>query len=339
MSVIIIAEAGVNHNGNIDLAKELIDIASDARADYIKFQTYKSDSLVHYSSLKANYQKNNKINDQETQLDMLKKLELSHYDHIELIEYCKLKEIKFLSSAFDLESLEYLNDLNLDMFKIPSGEITNYPYLKKIADFGKPVILSTGMSSIKDIRNALNLLVNGKLSIDDITVLHCNTDYPTSYSDVNIHAMNDIKNNFRTKIGYSDHTLGIEVSLAAVALGATIIEKHFTIDRNLNGPDHKASLNPKELKKLVSSIRNIELSISGTGNKEITNSERKNIKYVRKSLYYNKSLLSGYHISAKDIISLRPGDGISPMEWNKIIGKRLKINVKKLKKISFEDFE
>ena len=339
MKTIIIAEAGVNHNGDIALAKKLIDAASRANADYVKFQTFKSEHLVDSKALKARYQKINTNNNIETQFEMLKKLELTHENHIELIEYCKLKNIKFLSSAFDLESLDYLNKFDLDYFKIPSGEITNYPFLDKISSFNKPIILSTGMSNIDDISNAIDVLTKKNITISEVTVLHCNTDYPTSYKDVNLKAMCYISDYFGVKTGYSDHTLGIEVSLAAVALGANIIEKHFTLDRNMDGPDHKASLVPDELKTLVQSIRNIEEVISGSGKKEITKSESKNIVPARKSIFYNTVLSTGSKINSSDIISLRPGDGISPMLWNQIVGKTLKVNVKKFQKVSKNDFE
>jgi len=334
---LIIAEAGVNHNGNIDLAKKLVDVAFEAGADYVKFQTFKAKNIVSPKAKKAGYQQLNMKSDGNSQLKMLQKLELSEASHIELIDYCNNKGIKFLSSAFDLESIKYLDDLGIDLFKIPSGEITNYPYLLSISKKNKPVVLSTGMSTIKEIQEAISILTNFSLDKKDITVLHCNTEYPTPMIDVNLKAMNSIGQQLNVKVGYSDHTLGIEISIAAVALGATVIEKHFTLDRNLQGPDHKASLEPIELKKMVESIRNIEQAISGSGKKEPSASESKNISIARKSIHLKVSLKKGSVLSEEDIIPLRPGDGISAMQWKKVVGKKIKTDKNQFDKLCWND--
>ncbi len=264
-SVVIIAEAGVNHNGDINLAKKLIDAAVEAGVDYVKFQTFKAENLVSKNAKKADYQIENTKNHDESQLQMLRKLELSHAQHEELISYCKQKNISFFSTAFDLDSLEYLKDLGLKLVKRPSGEITNLPYLRRAASLFKEVILSSGMSTIEEIGEALDVFLQEGISKDSITILHCNTEYPTPMKDVNLKAMISIQKKFGVKIGYSDHTLGIEVPIAAVALGGKMIEKHFTLDRSLQGPDQLASIEPGELKAMVNAIRNIELAISGTG--------------------------------------------------------------------------
>jgi N,N'-diacetyllegionaminate synthase len=335
--VIIIAEAGVNHNGDILLAKKLIDVAVDAGVDYVKFQTFKADKLVSRDAKKASYQNKNINDGEDSQYNMLKKLELSHEDHLTLMKYCDERNIKFFSTAFDVEGVQYLNDLGLDFFKIPSGEITNYPYLKAIALFGKPVIMSTGMCSGDDIKQALEVLIKFGLSKDKISILHCNTEYPTPMQDVNLNAMLTIQKQFGVQIGYSDHTLGIEVPIAAVALGAKIIEKHFTLDRTLPGPDHVASLEPDELKAMVAAIRNIEKAIGGDGVKVPSESETKNISIARKSLHLNKDMAKGTIITEDDIVSLRPGDGISPMDWDKVIGKKLVEDKAAFYKISYND--
>lgn len=335
--VLIIAEAGVNHNGDLNKAKELIDVAAKAGVDLVKFQTFKADDLVSKEAKKARYQINNTDKDNDTQYEMLKKLELSESDHTTLMDYAKLKGIEFFSTAFDVKGLEYLNDLGFSLFKVPSGEITNYPYLKKIASFGKPVILSTGMASLKEIEQALQVLTSEGLSNEEITVLHCNTEYPTPMEDVNLKAMNTISSAFNVEIGYSDHTLGIEVPIAAVALGARVIEKHFTLDRNLPGPDHRASLEPEELKQMVYSIRNIEAAISGSGKKTPSESELRNLEIVRKSLHLNKDLKKGSVIGYNDLVVLRPATGISPMQINQIIGKRLTNDVKAYDSLKEED--
>ncbi len=322
--VLIIAEAGVNHNGSIETAKKMIDKAVDAGVDIIKFQTFKSEKLVSKSAQQAEYQKKNiGSSSDNSQLNMLKKLELSHTDHKELIDYCKQKGIKFFSTAFDLESVDYLYSLNLGLWKIPSGEITNYPYLKKIAQFGEPVILSTGMCEMQDIEAALKVLTDNGLSKDKISILHCNTEYPTPFKDVNLLAMNELQERFGVRVGYSDHTKGIEVPIAAVALGAEIIEKHFTLDRNMEGPDHKASLEPDELKAMVSAIRNIELAL-GDGHKTVSKSERKNIAVARKSIVAAKNIKAGEVFSENNLAVKRPGNGISPMDWENVIGKTAK---------------
>lgn len=323
--VLIIAEAGVNHNGSLEIAKRLVDEASSAGVDIIKFQTFKAEKLVSKAAKQAEYQKKNIGKGEETQYAMLKKLELSNEQHEELIAYCKLKNIRFFSTAFDMDSIDYLHSLNLGLWKIPSGEITNYPYLKKIASYKEPVILSTGMCELTDIENAINVLVSNGVSKDIITVLHCNTEYPTPMKDVNLKAMLEIKEKFGVKIGYSDHTEGIEVPIAAVALGATVIEKHFTLDKNMEGPDHKASLEPSELKVMVKSIRNIEQAL-GTGHKTVSESERKNIEIARKSIVAAKDIKEGEMFSEDNLTVKRPGNGISPMEWENVIGKVAKRN-------------
>lgn len=323
--VLIIAEAGVNHNGSLEIAKRLVDEASSAGVDIIKFQTFKAEKLVSKAAKQAEYQKKNIGKGEETQYAMLKKLELSDKQHEELISYCKSKNIRFFSTAFDMDSIDYLHSLNLGLWKIPSGEITNYPYLKKIASYKDPVILSTGMCELSDIENAINVLVTNGVSKDIITVLHCNTEYPTPMKDVNLKAMLEIKEKFGVEIGYSDHTEGIEVPIAAVALGATVIEKHFTLDKNMEGPDHKASLEPSELKAMVKSIRNIEQAL-GTGHKTISESERKNIEIARKSIVAAKDIKEGEIFTEENITVKRPGNGISPMEWEYVIGKVAKRN-------------
>lgn len=335
--IIIIAEAGVNHNGDMNIAKRLIDVAAEAGVDYVKFQTFKADRLVSPSARKAKYQIENDISKDDSQLNMLKKLELSDNDHKELISYCKSKKIKFFSTAFDEEGISYLSTLNFDMFKIPSGELTNFPYLRAVAKTGLPVILSTGMANLEEIEKAINVLISFGSKKSDMTVLHCNTEYPTPMEDVNLKAMLTIKEKLGVAIGYSDHTIGIEVPIAAVAMGAEIIEKHFTLDRNLKGPDHKASLEPNELKEMVKSIRNIEKAISGNGVKEASSSEIKNINIARKSIHLSRDLKLGSVVTEKDIIPLRPGDGICTMNWEKIIGKTVNTDIKKYSKLTWEN--
>jgi N,N'-diacetyllegionaminate synthase len=335
---IIIAEAGVNHNGDLDNAFKLIDVAVEAGVDYVKFQTFKSENLVSSNAKKADYQIENTQNNSESQLQMLKKMELSEKDHVEIIKYCNLKSIKFFSTAFDLQSLQYLSDIGLDLVKIPSGEITNLPYLELAAKLFKKVILSTGMANMKEIKDAVNIFVNKNISINNIIILHCNTEYPTPMIDVNLKAMLSIQKELGTDIGYSDHTLGIEVPIAAVALGAKIIEKHYTLDRTMEGPDHLASLEPNELVALVKSIRNIELALSGSGIKEPSNSELKNISIARKSIHLSENVSENEIISQHHLIMLRPGDGISPMEVNTIIGKKFTIALEKGHKLCISDF-
>lgn len=313
---LIIAEAGVNHNGCIDLAKLLVDKAVIAKADIIKFQTFTAENLVTKNAQKAEYQKNN-LAGESTQFNMLKNLELSQAEFKELKDYCTEKNIEFLSTAFDLESIDFLESLGMNTWKIPSGEITNLPYLIKIAKLKKKVILSTGMSTMQEIEDAVNIFK--KYGTNDITILHCTTQYPTLFEDVNLNAMLSIKEKFGYDVGYSDHTKGIEVPIAAVALGATVIEKHFTLDNNMIGPDHKASLQPDELKKMVESIRNIELSL-GDGRKVVANSEKENMSIARKSIVAKRSIRKGQLLSEENITVKRPGDGISPMKWFDVLG-------------------
>lgn len=319
---IIIAEAGVNHNGSLELAKQLVREAANAGVDYIKFQTFHAEKCVSKYAEKAEYQKNNTGKPVESQLEMVKKLELSEEDHLQLIELCNQLGIKFFSTAFDLDSISFLHSLNIGLWKIPSGEITNYPFLKKIASYNEHVIMSTGMSEISEINDAIDILVKNGLGREKIMLLHCNTEYPTPFEDVNLKAMNSLKAEFNLEVGYSDHTKGIEVPIAAVALGASLIEKHFTLDCNMEGPDHKASLEPDELKAMVSAIRNIELAISGDGKKHVSNSERKNIPIARKSIVASRNIMKGEILSESNLTVKRPGDGISPMMWEQIIGTR-----------------
>lgn len=318
--VLIIAEAGVNHNGSLEIAKKLVDAAADAGADIIKFQTFKADRLVSKDAKKAEYQKENIGDGDDSQYNMLKRLELSDDDHQELVDYCKERNIRFWSTAFDFDSIDFLHNLGLKLWKIPSGEITNYPFIKKIASFHEPVIMSTGMCDEQDIRNAVNVLLGNGLTKEQITILHCNTQYPTPFGDVNLKAMQTIKCDFGTVVGYSDHTKGIEVPIAAVALGAEVIEKHFTLDRNMPGPDHKASLEPKELKAMVSAIRNIEKAL-GDGVKKVSASERQNISVARKSIVASRDIAKGELLTEENLAVKRPGTGISPMRWEDIVNK------------------
>lgn len=320
--VVIIAEAGVNHNGSIENAFKLVDAAVEAGVDYVKFQTFKANKLVSTQAKKADYQIENTKNNTESQLEMLQKLELSESAHEQLVAYCNSKGINFFSTAFDLDSLDYLFSLGMNMVKIPSGEITNLPYLRKAAKLFKKIILSTGMSTLEEISEALNVFLDSGILNENITILHCNTEYPTPMKDVNLKAMLQIQKEFKTPIGYSDHTLGIEVPIAAVALGAVMIEKHFTLDKNMEGPDHKASLEPNELKSMVSAIRNIEAAISGTGLKEPSESETKNIAIARKSITAKTSIAKGDIFSEENLTVKRPGTGISPMLWDHIIGQK-----------------
>ena len=317
--VIIIAEAGVNHNGCMYTAKKLIDAAVDAGVDYVKFQTFVAAKLVSKHAKKAEYQNLN-TDSNESQLDMIKKLELNHAQHIELLEYANEKKVKFLSTAFDLESIDLLKKLGVTLGKIPSGEITNYPYLVKMANSFDKIIISTGMSTLSEIKDAIDVMLNNGKSIEDITILHCNTEYPTPMSDVNLLAMQGIKKELNVKVGYSDHTLGIEVPIAAVALGASVIEKHFTLNKQMEGPDHKASLEPYELKAMVKAIRNIEVAL-GKSDKVVTDSEKKNISIARKSIVAAIDIKKGEKFSVLNIEVKRPGSGISPMKWLDIIGQ------------------
>lgn len=335
--VIIIAEAGVNHNGDLDLAMQLIDAAAQAGADYVKFQTFKAENLVSPLAKKALYQTKNSAKE-GNQFEMLKQLEISDEWYSKMISRCIEKGVKFLSTGFDQESIDFLSNLNIPFFKIPSGEITNKPFLKHIAKYNKDIILSTGMSNIEEIRNAITVFESEGIRKERITVLHCTTEYPTPMNEVNLFAMQHIAKELGVKIGYSDHTLGIEVPIAAVALGATIIEKHFTMNRNLSGPDHAASLEPNELKSMISCIRNIEVAISGNGIKEPSTSELKNIIVARKSLHLLNDIKQGEILTENDLIALRPGDGISPMDIEKVIGKSVVCNLTKGTKIKKEHF-
>lgn len=322
---LIIAEAGVNHNGSLAIAKQLIDKAVEAGVDIIKFQTFKAEKLVAKTAQQAEYQQRNIGKEGDTQLAMLKRLELSQQDHETLLAYCQEKNIRFFSTAFDLESIDYLHSLHLGLWKIPSGEITNFPFLRKIASFGEPIILSTGMCELADIKAAIHVInefwptANGQKP--NITLLHCNTEYPTPFQDVNLRAMHEISEKFGCPIGYSDHTQGIEVPIAAVALGATVIEKHFTLDRTMEGPDHKASLEPNELKAMVSAIRHIESAL-GTGHKTVSLSERKNMEIARKSIVAAHAIKKDEMLTEENLAVKRPGNGISPMRWNEVIGTR-----------------
>lgn len=318
-NILIIAEAGVNHNGSIELAKKLIDAAAGAGVDYVKFQTFRTENLVSKSAKKADYQQRNVSDKDTSQYTMLKQLELTPVQHEELISYCREKNIKFFSTAFDLDSIDFLASLHLGLWKIPSGEITNYPYLKKIARYGEPVILSTGMSTPSEIEDAISVLVKYGVPKNQITVLHCNTEYPTPMSDVNLRAMQTLRDTLGVSVGYSDHTQGIEVPIAAVALGAAVIEKHFTLDRTMKGPDHKASLEPSELKAMVSAIRNIELAL-GEPEKIVSDSEKKNREVVRKSIVAGKPIQKGELLSEDNLSVKRPGNGLSPMRWEEVTG-------------------
>lgn len=319
--VLIIAEAGVNHNGSIELAKKLVDAAALAGVDYVKFQSFKAENLVSKDAKKAEYQQINMADGDDLQFTMLKKLELSPEQHIELIAYCNEKGIKFFSTAFDLESIDFLASLKLGLWKIPSGEITNYPYLKQIALKKEPVILSTGMCDMTDIDNAIQVLLKFGVTKEQITVLHCNTEYPTPMHDVNLNAMKAIADKFEVNIGYSDHTKGIEVPIAAVALGATVIEKHFTLDKTMEGPDHKASLEPQELIAMTTAIRNIEMAL-GSGEKKVTSSEINNKSVARKSIVASQYIQVGDVLTESNLTVKRPGTGISPMLWENVLGTK-----------------
>ena len=316
-SIFIIAEAGVNHNGDLETAKKLVDEAAKAGADAVKFQTSRAEALASKDAKKADYQMET-TEQTESQFDMLKKLELTPDMHEQLIAYCAQKGIMFLSTPFDIDSAHYLEECGIAVFKIPSGEITNYPYLREIGKMGKKVILSSGMSTLEEIKTAVKILKDNGSS--DITVLHCNTEYPTPYKDVNLRAMITIKKELGLAVGYSDHTQGIEVPIAAAALGAAVIEKHFTLDRNMEGPDHKASLEPEELRAMVRAVRNIEMAL-GDGTKKPSESEKKNIEIARKSIVAKCPIRAGEVFTEDNLTTKRPGSGISPMWWNDIIGK------------------
>ena len=316
----IIAEAGVNHNGSLDLALKLVDAAVEAGADVVKFQTFKPDRVISKYAEKADYQKVT-TDSAESQLEMSKKLELDLEAHHQLKAYCLGRNIEFLSSPFDLESINALVKLEVSTLKIPSGEITNLPYLRKIGGFKKKIIISTGMATLKEVGAALEILEGAGTPKNKVTVLHCNTEYPTPFEDVNLKAMLAIRDKFDVKVGYSDHTLGIEVPAAAVALGAEIIEKHLTLGKNMEGPDHKASLDPQEFRLMVQSIRNIEKSM-GDGRKVPSSSEKKNIPIARKSIVADKDIKKGELLTENNLTVKRPGTGISPMDWDKIIGTK-----------------
>lgn len=322
MKTIVIAEAGVNHNGEFELARKLVSAAAQAGADYVKFQTFKANKIVSKTAKKAAYQERNINDGDDSQYAMLKRLEMPEEWYGKLIQYAHEQRIKFLSTGFDHESIDFLDQLGSPLFKIPSGEITNKPYLQHIAGKGKPVIMSTGMASMEEIKAALDVLCENGISKNEITVLHCNTEYPTPMEDVNLRAMITIQNTLGVKVGYSDHTQGIEVPIAAVALGAIVIEKHFTLDRNLPGPDHKASLEPNELKAMIKAIRNIEKAISGNGIKGPSKSELKNIVVARKSIVAARHIHKGVLLSEENLTVKRPGNGISPMLWYETIGKK-----------------
>ena len=319
---LIIAEAGVNHNGSLELAKQLVDNAASAGADIIKFQTFKTANLVTKSARQAEYQKNNVGSPDDSQYQMLKKLELSAKDHETLIQYCQYRNIRFFSTAFDFDSINYLHSLNLGLWKIPSGEVTNLPFLKRIAAFNEKTILSTGMCEMEDVRAAVDILYKNGLSKDHLILLHCNTEYPTPFEDVNLLAMDALRKEFGVEVGYSDHTRGIEVPIAAVALGAAVIEKHFTLDRSMAGPDHKASLEPDELKAMVSAIRNVEKAIAGDGAKHVSESERKNVTIARKSIVAARAIKKGERLCEENLTVKRPGTGLSPMLWEDVIGTK-----------------
>ncbi|AEJ18672.1 N-acetylneuraminate synthase [Gracilinema caldarium] len=315
--VFIIAEAGVNHNGSFELAKKLVDAAKDAGADAVKFQTFKSENLVSRKAEKADYQKKN-TGSNESQLEMLKKLELDYDSFLKLADYCKFKGIAFMSTVFDNESIQFLSNIEMPYWKIPSGEITNLPYLKKIGAFNKPVLLSTGMADLGEVEDAIQVLTNSGLDYNKITVLHCTTEYPAPIEEVNLLAMKSMGRAFNLRYGYSDHTEGIAIPIAAAALGAEVIEKHFTLDKGMEGPDHKASLEPVELAEMVNSIRIIEKAM-GDGVKRVTKTELKNRSAARKSIVAARPIKKGAVITEDDITIKRPGDGISPMCWELVI--------------------
>lgn len=315
--IFVIAEAGVNHNGSLEIAKKMIDVAAKAGADAVKFQTFKADTLVRKDAAKAAYQQENATDKQESQYEMLKKLELTKQMHQELMQACADKGILFLSTPFDIDSIQMLTDCGITVMKVPSGEITNYPYLREIGRTGKPVILSTGICEMQEVKDAVRVLRENGSS--EITLLHCNTEYPTPMQDVNLKAMRTLREEFGLPVGYSDHTQGIEVPIAAAAMGAVVIEKHFTLDRSMEGPDHKASLEPEELRAMVQAVRNIETAM-GDGMKRPSASERKNRDVARKSIVAKKDIRKGEVFTEENLTAKRPGSGISPMRWNDVIG-------------------
>lgn len=318
MKPIIIAEAGVNHNGSLETALKLVDAAALSGADYVKFQTFKSDKIVTNTGKTADYQKEN--TKAESQIDMLRRLELPYEDFRIIADHCRKKGIGFLSTPFDIESIDFLKSIDMDYMKVPSGEITNLPYLRKIAQQGLPIILSTGMCTLADVESALQVLYDGGVSRNDITVLHCNTQYPTPYSDVNLKAMLTLREAFGVDVGYSDHTPGIVVPIAAVALGATVIEKHFTLDKSMEGPDHIASLDPEELSEMVRGVRHVSMAL-GSPLKRVSPSEKRNMTAARKSIVAAVDIKKGDVFSEENLTVKRPGNGISPMQWDSIIGR------------------
>jgi N,N'-diacetyllegionaminate synthase len=320
MTCIVIAEAGVNHNASLKIAKELVDLALASGADYVKFQTAVPEEVVTKHAKMAEYQITN-TGKLETQLEMTKRIHLPLDDFYEIQTYCKSQKIGFLTTAFDPISLKFISGMGLDMYKVPSGEITNLPYLRTLSKLGKPIILSTGMSELTEIGAALSILISDTLNLSDITVLHCNSQYPTPNVDVNLRAMDTIRREFGVKVGYSDHTQGIDVAIAAVAMGASVIEKHFTLSRNMQGPDHKASLEGKELKQLVDGIKNVEMAL-GTAKKEVTPSESDNRQIVRKSIVAKTRIIQGETLTEENLTTKRPGTGLSPMLWDQLIGSK-----------------
>lgn len=337
--VVIIAEAGVNHNGDKEIAKSLIRAAADSKADYVKFQTFQTDKLVSTTASKAEYQLKGYASGDNSQYEMLKRLELPIAWHYELKDYAESHGIKFLSTGFDEESVNFLVELGVDLLKVPSGSVTDRPYLEHLATFNLKTYLSTGMCDMADISAAVEVLESAGLDKKLLTILHCNTEYPTPMCDVNLLAMQHIGSTLGVPVGYSDHTLGIEVSIAAVALGATVIEKHFTLDRTMHGPDHMASLEPNELKAMVQGIRNIEVATSGTGIKAPSSSESKNVTAARKSIHSRRNIVRGEIIKREDLIMRRPGDGISPMLINSVANSTAKVSIKEGEKIKWEQIE
>ena len=324
MSVMIIAEAGVNHNGSLELAKKMADLAKEAGADIVKYQTAVPELVISRFAPKAEYQKES-TGEEENQLEMVKKIHFGFDAHRELKEYCDSIGIMYLSTPFDMDSIDFLSGMDMPVWKIPSGEVTNLPYLEKVARLKRPIVMSTGMCEKEEIAAALDILY--KNGAEDVTVLHCNTEYPTPLKDANVKAMLDIKETFGTKVGYSDHTLGLEAPLAAVALGATVLEKHFTLDKNMEGPDHAASMSPDELKAFVKAVRNMEIAL-GDGVKKVTESEGKNRDVARKSIVAKYPIKKGEVFTEDNITVKRPGSGISPMRWYDVLGKT-----------AFRDFE
>lgn len=317
---LIIAEAGVNHNGSLDLAKKLVDVAAESGADFVKFQTFKATSIASKNAEKAAYQKATTATS-ESQLDMLKRLELDEEAHLQLIDYCRKKNIAFLSTPFDSESIDLLQKLSITLGKIPSGELTNLPFLRKMARTFPRLILSTGMATLEEVKESVHALLQAGAQKQNLTILHCTTEYPTPYEDVNLRAMLTMQSELGVAVGYSDHTPGIEISIAAVALGATVIEKHFTLDKSMEGPDHKASLEPAELMALVAGIRHVERALAGDGLKVASNSEKKNIAIARKSIVAARPIKAGEVFTEESLAVKRPGNGLSPMTWDQVVGQ------------------